>query len=214
MDEVNFESYYRQIFDTFGYPLPKSAAVSRSTLAKVEKSLGVVAPKALLDYYVVAGREKRFNDAHNQLLSCQGWEVHQKRLLFMAENQGVVFWSVSLGNPENSDPAVWQAGNEEPYEWYLENRKCSTFIAVMLHYQAVLGGMKFCANAPINPSLKRKLKNGWTSYGTDNGLTAYSRPNQVVCIEKEMGVLAAGKTKKDLDAIAVDLGLSWEYLGF
>lgn len=214
MTEVSFERHYRQIFDSFGYPLSKNAGVLPAALSKAEKSLGITVPKALLDYYLVAGREKHFNEAHNRLISCNDWEIHRKRLLFMVENQGVVVWSVSIGSSQDEDPKIWQASNEEPYEWYQETRRCSVFLSVMLHYQAINGGMKYSANAEARPDLKRKLKTKWTCYGTVNRMTAYSRQNQVLCIEPDMGILAAGKTKRDLDAIASELELTWDQLFF
>lgn len=178
-------------------------------MAAAAKSLGVVVPPALNDYYAVAGNEKRFNHSHNRLLSIKDWYVNKKRLVFMEENQAVVLWGVSTGNPQNDDPPVSQSVNDDDeMQWYQEDRHCSVFIAVMLHYQAVSGGFSHYASAPIPPGLKRKMKAGWTCYGTSNRLTAYSRQNQVVCVEPDLGLLAAGKFQKDLIAIGSDLGLS------
>jgi hypothetical protein len=207
---MNFKEHYSRIFELFGYPLSESASVAESKISATEKALGVTIPPALRDYYSAAGNEKRFNQAHNRLTPVQGLELNKKRLVFMIENQCVVEWGVSIGNPLNHDPPVWQSPvsfdeDEEGSQWFHENRRCSVFLAVMLHYQAVSGGFKFCASAPLASHIKRKLKSGWVCYGTDSGMTAYSRHNQVVCLESEMGLLAGGKSKQDLAAIERDL---------
>lgn len=205
---MDFKQHYRQLFDLLGHPLTKSMAIASPALSAAEKSLGVVVPSALRAYYAVAGNEKRLNRAHNRLLPIKDWYVDKKRLVFMEENQDVVLWGVSVGNPQNEDPPVSQSVNDDELQWSQESRRCSVFLAVMLHYQVVSGGFKHYASAPIPTHLKRQLKSGWACYGTLNGLTAYSRQNQVVCIEPMMGVLAAGKSKQDLLAIETDLGLA------
>lgn len=204
---MNFQQYYRKLFDSFGYPLSQKCSIPSASLATAGKSLGVVIPPALSEYYAVAGREKRLNQSHNRLLPIDEWQIEKKRLIFMEENQAVVVWGVSIGNPQNDDPPVSQSVNDDEFQWFQESRRCSTFIAVMLHFQAVFGGFKHCARAAESPELKRKLKAGWTCYGTVNRLTAYSRQNQIVCLEPDFGVLVAGTTKKDLGIIENELGL-------
>src|SRR5690349_10735625 len=132
---MNFQQFYRQLFDSFGYPLARNSSVPVASLAAAAKSLGVSVPSALGDYYAVAGREKRLNLSHNRLLSIGDWHIDKKRLVFMEENQGVVVWGVSIGNPKNDDPPVAQAVNDDDLQWFQENRRCSVFIAVMLHFQ-------------------------------------------------------------------------------
>ncbi|MGO9114246.1 MAG: hypothetical protein ACLP9L_33950 [Thermoguttaceae bacterium] len=50
---------------------------------------------ALRDYYLVAGRERRFNCCLNRLLPPQEWLVDKHRLIFMEENQAVLSWGVN-----------------------------------------------------------------------------------------------------------------------
>jgi len=153
------------MYETFGYPLTARTAPSSKVLAGVEKRLGVIIPGAFRDYYLVAGRERRFNTCHNRLLAPQEWSIDKQRLIFMEENQGVVWWGVSTRNPDSDDPPVSQGINDEPITWFQEHRRCSVFLAVMLHYQAVNGGFRFCG-AAIAPdqSNYRFEKNGWTYY--------------------------------------------------
>jgi hypothetical protein len=212
-----FTDYYRKLYETFGYPLTKQSGISTATLDKAEKQLGVKIPIALRDYYLVAGCEPRFSACHNRLLSPSAWSVEKQRLVFMEENQSVCYWGVSVRNRDTDDPPVSQGVEEDEMVWYPEHRKCSVFLAVMLHYQAVSGGLPYCgsANAP-DQSDYRFEKNGWTHYGEVNSLQAYSRSNQVVCLMppgdlpfmQKWSILAGAETKDDLQVIANDLGVT------
>jgi hypothetical protein len=171
---MNFKSYYRTLFKTFGFPLKPSHALPAAAIAKAEKRLGVRIPAALRDYYLVAGRERRFNTSCDRLLPPSEWFLDKKRLVFLVENQAVVLWSVSTSNPKAQDPAAFVAVNEEPYEWQQEHRKLSVFLAVTLHHQAVAGGLPFVAfgDAPKQCCLEDR---GYTCYGEINSQLAYSR---------------------------------------
>lgn len=213
---ASFKKYYRTLYQTFGYPLNERAALPSEVLIAAEKRLDVRVPAALRDYYLVAGRERRFSACHNRLLPPPRWTIDKHRLIFMEENQWVVWWAVSTRNSHSDDPPVSQGINDEPITWHPEHRKCSVFLAVMLHYQAVSGGFRFCgrADAPQESTYQFE-EHGWTYYGEVNSLLAYSRENQVVCLMppgdlpfmQKWSVLAGGKTKGDLQAIQADLGV-------
>ena len=178
--------------------------------------LGVKVPAALRDYYLVAGRERRFNTSLNRLLPTSRWTIDKKRLIFMEENQSVVRWGVSIRNPDSDDPPVSQGIHDESITWHPEHRKCSVFPAVMLHYQAVSGGCRYCGggDAPEQSSCRFE-EHGWTCHGRVNSMSAYSRPDQVVCVMppgplpfmQNWRVLAGGKTKRDLETIAAEIGI-------
>jgi hypothetical protein len=216
---ASFQKYYRTIYRTFGYPLTERTAMSAKTLAAAEKRLDVQIPASLRDYYLVSGRERRFSVCHNRLLAPQEWILDRQRLVFMEENQCVVFWGVSTRSTRSADPddpPVSQGVNDEPITWHPEHRKCSVFLAVMLHYQAVSGGFPSCGMGSAPDDVSRRLRNGWSYCGEVNRMKAYSRSNQVVCLmpgggvpfTPAMGVLAGGKTRGDLQAIANDLGVT------
>jgi hypothetical protein len=215
---ASFKKYYRTLFETFGYPLTERTAVSAEAVAAAQKRLGVRIPAALRDYYLVAGHEHRFNTCCNRLLPPPKWTVSKQRLLFMEENQWAGWWGVSTRNPDSDDPPVSQGIKYEPIIWYRAHRKCSVFLAVMLHYQAVSGGFRFCGRADAPDQFDYCFEEqGWTYYGEGNALEAYSRRNQVMCLMppgdlpfmQKWSILAGGKTKRDLQAIATDLGLTF-----
>jgi hypothetical protein len=216
---MSFEQYFRTLYATFGCPLSSHTDMPPNLLDAAARRLRVQIPVALREYYLVAGREHCFNVCHNRLLAPTEWTINKQRLIFMEENQAVVYWGVSIRNPDTVDPPVSQGINEEPIRWFPEHRKCSVFLAVMLHYQAVSGGYRFCGSADApDESNYRFEEHGWTNYGTVNSMHAYSRPDQVICLMPpgdgrfmpNWTVLAGARTADGLQAIGEDLGLRLE----
>jgi hypothetical protein len=213
---ASFKPYFRAIFDRFGYPLKNGAKVPAEELSATEKRLGVPIPRAVRDYYLVAGRERRFNTCHNRLLPPKGWSIDKKNLIFMEENQTVVWWAVSTRNPRSNDPAVFQGVNDEPITWVREHRRFSVFLALMLHYQAVSGGFRHLGSAAAPDNIHEKLKHGWNYVGEVNQVWAFSRQDQVVCVtpgggllfQPAMMLLAGGKAKRDLQSIGESLSVT------
>jgi hypothetical protein len=210
---ASFKKHFREIFDTLGYPLTDRAGLPSKVLVETEKRLGAKIPMALRDYYLVAGRERRFNTCHNRLLAPQKCMIDHQKLIFMKENQTVVWWSVSTRNPDSNDPPVFQGANDKPIAWVREHRKCSTFLTVMLHYQAVSGGFRFFGSTGSPDNVHELLKRGWNYAGELNQLWAFNRQNQVVCVTPGGGLpfmpamilRAGGKTRNDMRSIEESL---------
>jgi hypothetical protein len=215
-----FKKIYQEVFQTFGYPLSERTALSSGVLAEAEKRLGVRVPAALREYYLVAGRERRFNMSCNRLLPPSEWRVDKQRLVFMEENQAVCCWGVSIRNQSSDDPPVSEGiEDDESMTWYPLHRKCTVFLAAMLHHQAVSGGLPHCFCESIDLSNISNIRFGnheWTYYGELKGEEVYSRPNQVFCyslFDPPLGrqgwtIMAGAKTKRDLQAIGSELGVS------
>lgn len=212
---ADFKRRFQQLFETFGYPLTKASGTAPEVLTRAEQRLELQIPKVLRDYYLVAGRERRFNTSHNRLLSPDKWRVDNKRLIFMEENQVVVWWGVSLRSIAE-DPPVSQGVNDDEITWYPQCRKLSTFLMHMLHYQAINGGFNYCSSGSASEKPKYKFeKEGWTSYGEVGSVFAYGRQNQAVCLMPpeyfpHWTVIAGGKTARDLKNIATELGVELE----
>ena len=69
-------------------------------------------------------------------------------LVFMEENQCVVFWGISVDQVSDRDPAVFIGVNrhEEGIEWHPEHDSCHEFLNTMLVWHASYGGAaKSCA---------------------------------------------------------------------
>ncbi len=217
----NFTEQYRQVFARLGCRLTARDAIPAAKIASAEKKLGVRLPAALRNYYLVAGRERLLNQIFNRLWTPGEWELHRGKLIFMEENQGAVVWGVTATSATKDDPAVFQSAvvDGEPDKWYQEQRQCSIFLSVMLHWQAAFGGGMPCrASAPPSAAVDDSLKRKWQFAGENNKMRAFSRDGQAVCMlpwrdfgkEPGLRIFAGASTKDGLDAIARDLHLQWD----
>lgn len=212
----SYKEHYRGLFEVLGYPLAVDSGTPAKEIEKAEKRLNVKIPSALRDYYLVAGREKRFSQCLNRLIAPDKWSIDQGRLIFMEENQAVVSWGIPTRNSKVDDPIVSQGINDDSITWHSERRRCSQFLSVMLHYHAVSGGYRCLGRVPApETSNYRFEQHGWTYHGEVNSLSAYSRQNQVVCLMppgdfafmQNWMILAGGKSKSDLTAIGTEIGV-------
>lgn len=218
----NYQDLYRRTFTTLGCKLRAQDGFPLNKVAAAEKKLGVRLPNALRDYYLVAGRERSLNHAHNRLLAPGDLDKRAGKLVFMEENQWVVVWGVAVSSKPADDPRVYQGPivDGEPTGWFLEQRKCSAFLVFMLHMQAAFGGgMASTASSSAQRGLVSALDNGWHFAGEVNGMRAYSRDRQAVCFVKWQDLFAKEETwrvfagaceKEGLETIARDLNLQWD----
>ena len=211
---TSFQTYYRDLFDTFGYPLGRRSATPPSVISAAEKRLGVRIPTALRDFYLVAGRERRFNQIQNWLSSPNEWFVDKSRLAFLRENQAVCWWAVRISEKNLDDPPVLVGVGEQDdaFDWQREHAKCSVFIAVMLHYHGVCGGFPNIGEAALTEKVVKKLKRGWRYVGQIRTQRAYCRQNQAAFLTQDFRgfrIMAGAKTKRDFHAIESDLGVEW-----
>jgi hypothetical protein len=105
-----FAGRYRALFALLGQPLKPEDGWSPDTLAHLNLE-GVRLPEALRAYYLVAGNERRLNHSFNRLLALEDVFVEAGRLVFMEENQNVVYWGVS---GDDANPMVEQGVNLHP----------------------------------------------------------------------------------------------------
>lgn len=189
----DFTDRYRRLYERFDYPLGKSHAIGASTLDRHAERLAVAIPDALRDYYLVAGNERRFNRSLQRFLHPSKWFVDRRHIAFVEENQTVCWWGVSVRSRGARDPMVSQGVNsDDSISWYKEHSRCSTFISVLLHYQAVSGGFRYCASVPAPDHVYEILKRNWQYAGQLNELWAFSRQNQAVRVVAGSGPVHAG----------------------
>src|SRR6478672_6972695 len=117
-----FSDTYQDLFATVGIRPGKDDRCKAADIEKAEKRLGTKIPVCLKDYYLLCGREKRINQFHNRLLPPDKWFVDSNTLVFMEENQWVVFWGTSANSELKDDAAVFQGANyhEKGIQWYPE----------------------------------------------------------------------------------------------
>jgi len=98
-------------------------------LAKAEKRLEIRLPRALRDYYLVAGRERILNHAFNRLCFPEGWEMETGKLVFMEENQTAVVWGVTATSRSSAGSSVFQGPvvSDGVSKWWQDTKNVPCF---------------------------------------------------------------------------------------
>src|SRR4051794_10185663 len=109
---------YQKVYSDLGRELTPGDACPESEVAAAEARLGLRVPKALRDYYLVAGREDGFNQAHDRFFPPGEWFVDQGHLVFKEENQSAVYWGVAATPEPPDDPSVFQGVNDDSIQWF------------------------------------------------------------------------------------------------
>jgi hypothetical protein len=216
----DFRDLYSKAYANLGHSLTPRDGRAGSRLRAVEDRLAIRLPKSLLEYYLVAGREQRFNSAFNRLLAPEEWPIDQGKLIFMEENQAVVLWGTAATPEPSDDPPVQgritraKKNGESYVEWYKEHEHCSVFLVVMLHWQGTFGGaMQRCGTMVVPAELVTTLDRDWSFVGEVNQMRAYSRPGCSVCFlrwEDSWRIFAGACSKREFDAMTAELGDHWE----
>ena len=133
MDRRQTRQYYaRELEELLGRKLERDDGIPSSEIAQSETRLKMRLPLALRDYYALAGNLP-INVEHNRLYAPKRLKKRKGKLVFMEENQMVVFWGVDVDT--TSDPEVFQANNEIPLQWFSEECTFTAFIIRMLRWQ-------------------------------------------------------------------------------
>jgi uncharacterized protein (TIGR02996 family) len=195
---------YRTAFAALDRPLTDKNGVPEKRIAEGERRLGIRLPRALRDYYLVAGSHK-FNQAHNNLLPPEEWFLSSGKLMFLVENQGVWFGGVKVNDRDGDDPPVFgqYEGTNDRWRW---PEPCSEFLVTLLYVQAAYGysGMKYRGNADIvTPEALAKLEETWPFVGEDLDGPAFGKDGQAACMVGG-SLYVGGRGRKDYDAIVAE----------
>jgi hypothetical protein len=184
--------------------LPSGCGTSEVSINAAEKHFGVRLPAALRDYYLSVGNLRPLNEAHNQLLAPKDWFLDEEKLVFMVENQAVVYWGVAAVASPGDDPPVFQGINRlpEPIEWHPEHERCSEWLLLMLHWQAVCGGLPWLGMAYVGHEVVEHFERHWRLVGKHEGIIAFRRQEKAACFlgEGDAQELYVGANSKELFA--------------
>ncbi|MFL5243126.1 MAG: SMI1/KNR4 family protein [Gemmataceae bacterium] len=185
---VLFTDSYQDTFATLGVPLRSQDASANADIADAEQRLAIKLPSSLREYYLLAGREKRINQFHNRLLPPEKLFIDSGRLVFMEENQCVVYWAVPAAPEVKPDTAVFQgvSRRDKGIEWHTEHDSCFIFLNVMAIWHASFGGAgKHTAIGYVDESTTRvTLDQGWHFVGEANAMRAYKQSERAICFLK------------------------------
>ena len=212
-DMDDFQEQYRRSFEILGRPLKPEDRLPDETIIAAEHRLGVRVPKALADFYRIAGRANDFTCVFDRMLPPDEWAIEAGKLVFMEENQAVVVWGTEAGARSIDDPPAFQATNEEPLDWEQVNDRCSVFLLVMTHWEAAYGAaMPYASTTKVEAGLVGRLGLDWSFVGEVAGMKAFNKPGRAVCFleEEDRRIFAGANSEAELDAIASELDVRWE----
>jgi hypothetical protein len=224
-----FADSYKATFATLGVQLGSEDACANADIEDAERRLAIKLPGSLREYYLVAGREKRINQFHNRLLPPERLFIDSGRVVFMEENQWVVYWSVAASADVKIDAAVFQGVNlhDKGIEWHPEHDSCFTFLNVMAVWHASFGGAaEHTAVGYVDVKTTRaRLDEQWELVGEVNAMRAYKQSGRTVCflkwedfIQKKRNlppwrVFAAAASAEELERLKASLQAQWEQWG-
>ena len=224
-----FADSYREMFATVGVELGTEDACPPADVEDAERRLGVRVPRCLKEYYLLCGREKRLNQFHNRLLPPGKWFTDSGHVVFMEENQRVVYWGVAADREAKADARVFQGVNRrEGIEWHPEHDSCFTFLKVMALWHASFGGaVGNRAVGYVEATARNMLDGEWQLVGEVNDMRAYRQDGRAICFlkweprflfEKKLNrppwrAFAAAASEADLQRIKASLPAGWEHWG-
>jgi hypothetical protein len=119
--------YSAALESLIGRPLISRVGLPLAQLIACERRLKLRLPAALKSYYQLAGKLP-INTEHNRLYPPRSLGIKNGKVVFMEENQAVVFWGIDVRELKGSDPTVYQANNEREIAWYPEELGFSDWI--------------------------------------------------------------------------------------
>lgn len=126
-----FKEYYASRFkEIFSSSLQTSDGLGDELVQVKMQQLGLKIPEALAQYYAVAGLHW-INNEHNRLRTIEELEWFDDKLVFMDENQWVVYWAISKADLYTPNPTIWQGANGDVIEWEDCGYECTQFIMAM-----------------------------------------------------------------------------------
>lgn len=204
---------YKDAFTMLGLPLKSQHTLNHSEFQELNVSL----PKALHEYYEIAGMENQPRSTFNRLLSPKDLVVSHERLVFMEENQAIVCWGLAVNDLEEN-PTVEQALNinGELSDWHSEGVSCADFLLANLYWQASFGGgLPYSAISIVDAEFQVKLDNSFSLLSKIGKLSIYGRQNCAIAY-LQMGDqwhLYGGFQSHELQSqIGHEISINWQDL--
>jgi hypothetical protein len=205
-----FVELFRGIVEPlFGRPFTAADGIPEADLDAVPGRCGYELPEVLQDFYAVVGRFEPVLSPHNRFYPPGGLSRMDGKLVFCEENQAVVYWGYDEDQGWRTDPPVYQGVNNDEVEWYVEADRMSLFLAGMIYWQALYGGLPESSSGKAPGSI-REAAAGWPLVWQDEDTQLFSRGSVVFSLtgrEGNVEVSAAGPSEAELAELWRALGL-------
>jgi hypothetical protein len=170
-----FVERFRAIVEPlFGRPFTAADGIPETELDAIAGRCGYELPETLHDFYAVVGRFEPVLSPHNRFYPPGDLTRMDGRLVFCEENQVVVYWGYDEDQGWRTDPPVYQGVNNDEIEWYVEADRASYFLAGMIFWQALYGGLPHLRFGDA-PESVRQAAAAWPLVWQDESTRVYSR---------------------------------------
>lgn len=115
-------------------PLTPEDGYADRELDAAATRLGIPLPRALREWYGLAGRLGDVWSRQDELLPPSEICIDDDVLIFYVENQAVVRWGIPCADLDRDDPPVVVESSDSSGEWLVENTTTSEFALQMLVY--------------------------------------------------------------------------------
>jgi hypothetical protein len=198
-------------------PLGPEHGMTPADLKAGERRIRRNLPEALRQFYLLAGNLDPVMSAYNYFKQPAGIRVTRGMLVFMAENQWVVSWALKGEEIKHSpDPPVYQGQptGDGQFTWVKEEERCSDFLAGMVYWQALNGGLPQRSDwNPLPPARVDPVRSRLPLVWQDAGTQVFSQSGWVLSLAKnsvgDVNVELAYRTVQDRREIAELAKVDW-----
>jgi hypothetical protein len=173
--------------------------LSELELTRLESQLNIRLPTMLRRFYLLVGRNSILTKAHNRFLRPHRIRVHNNALVFLEQNQKVMFWGILLQDLHKGDPPV-QQGNFEEAVWYPDAHFLSVFLFGIVGWQAA-NGMPWTGQGIKNDQVMERIQARLTYLDPhlgdkENDLRSFYGKDLVVSVSRSAKKFLVGSNKR------------------
>ncbi len=120
-----------------GRKIKDNEGINLLEIERQEKKLNISLPNELKEFYTLLGNNKLFTEGFQRFASVNELFIKDNKLVFLLENQSVIYWAVDL----NDFKTIYQTTNQDfttDVQWCAEEFELSEFIEMMLYMQCVM----------------------------------------------------------------------------
>ncbi|GAA3522521.1 hypothetical protein GCM10022393_41380 [Aquimarina addita] len=141
--------------EILGRNLKPEEGITISLIKEKEKQLEIKIPQVLIEFYATIGNNLLFIDGFQHFAKIDDLFVTDGKLVFLQENQSVVYWAVDLEDSQTIFQTTDQNFNAKA-EWFKEKFSLRDFLEHLLYFQCIMA----------DESYHRKANSGFTHFAS------------------------------------------------
>lgn len=119
-----------------GRTITSEEGITSELISAREIRLKIEIPPILKEFYTTLGNNPLFTDGFQHFIHLQDIFINDNKLVFLKENQEVIYWAVALDKSDKVYQTVYQDFSKK-VEWFEEEFALDKFLEMMLYYQCM-----------------------------------------------------------------------------